>query len=265
MKTRPTPSQNYTGKYTDLWPGHRSFSTFSSMLRKRRAFSGKKYRILFCICMIQVVAVFSQATYDNFEGNKLVSYSEKGGVLDTAASNPAPDKVNPSSKCALYVRNQSKKFDNIKMKLNANLVDVSPYATYLGVPPCLKMKVYTTAPAGTLVEILLGSRRGNGDYPAGTNSQYQAYTTKSNSWEELAFKFSQIPQGSETATTQVDQVTLLFSPNSNTSDTYYFDEINGPSLVGWPPEKIASPGNEKPVKKTQQAKKTRTNKKTAGK
>jgi hypothetical protein len=175
--------------------------------------------------------LFAQTIYDNFEGDKFVYYRDKSGVLDSAAKNPKPDSVNKSPKCALYVRNAAKKFDNIKMELKANLIDVSPFATYEGIPPRLKMKLYTSAPAGTLVEILLGCRSKNNEYPAGTNSQYQCYTTKSNQWEELTFLFSQIPQGSETNTRQVDQVTLLFNPNSSTSDTYYFDEITGPGLV----------------------------------
>lgn len=215
---------------------------------RRRVAIRRKYRLFALPLLCLAAPAIAQATYDNFEGGKLVQYHDRSGVLDTNAANPAPDKVNGSAKCAMYVRNGSKKFDNIKMKLYANLADVSPYATYLGVPPRLKMKVYTAAPPGTLVEILLGSKRGNNEYPAGTNSQYQAYTTVSNAWEELEFKFSQIPEGSQTATTQVDQVTLLFNPNSLTSDTYYFDEITGPSLVSWPPEKIATP--EKTPKKT---------------
>lgn len=170
--------------------------------------------------------------YDNFEGSKAVRYTEKGGVLDSAAKNPAPGGVNSSPKCGLYVRNASKKFDNFKMGLSSNLTEVDKYATYLGIPPKFKMKVYTTAPAGTLVEILLGSKRGNNDYPAGTHSQYQAYTKVSNQWEELEFLFSQIPQGSETSASQIDQIVILFNPNSSTSDNYYFDDITGPPLGG---------------------------------
>jgi hypothetical protein len=172
-----------------------------------------------------------ELVYDDFEGNKAIHYAEKFGVLDSTAKNPKQDEVNKSEKCGKYIRNGTKKFDNIKMKLPANLVDVSPYATHYGIPPKLKMKVYTSAPVGTLVEILLGNKNRNNEYPAGTNSQYQAHTTKTNQWEELTFTFSQIPEGSQTATTEVDQVTLLFNPNSSTSDVYYFDEIKGPGFV----------------------------------
>jgi hypothetical protein len=168
--------------------------------------------------------------YDDFEGKRMLYYGERSGVLDTNAKNPAPNVVNKSERCGMYVRNAARKFANIKMSLHRNLTGVESYATYEGMPPRMKMKVYTSAPPGTLVEVLLGNRKGNNDYPAGTHSQYQAYTSVSNEWEELEFKFAQIPQGSETSASQIDQAVLLFNPNSSTSDTYYFDDLTGPSL-----------------------------------
>ncbi|HXB40663.1 MAG TPA: hypothetical protein VNZ49_08980 [Bacteroidia bacterium] len=232
--------------------------------RKMITYGMKKYQIFFSFFLLQAAAVFCQTiVYDNFEGNKVLYYGERNGVLDTLAKNPAPDSVNNSMQCALYIRNGSKKFDNIKMELVSKLSDVSPFATYLGVPPKIKMKIYTTAPVGTLVEILLGSKRGNNDYPAGTNSQYQAYTTVSNKWQELEFKFSQIPQGSETSTTQIDQVILLFNPNSSNSDKYYFDEITGPRLIVEKSEPIATPTEV--TKKPGTVKKINTSKKISKK
>src|ERR1035437_4075622 len=175
--------------------------------------------MLLLICLFQVGFMFAQSqSYDNFDGNKYVHYGARTGVLDTVVKNPAPNKVDTSGKCGLYVRNSTKKFDNIKMSISGKLVGVNEYATYVGNPPQLKMKVYTAAPVGTLVEILLGCKGRNNEYPAGTHSQYQAYTTVTNAWEELVFKFSQIPEGSETSATQIDQLTLLFNPNTSTSD-----------------------------------------------
>ena len=188
--------------------------------------------LLLLFVLLHVGSTFSQKLmYDNFEGIKYINYGERSGVLDTLTKNPKIDAVNKSLKCAFYIRNPVKKFDNIKMELPEKLFNVNEYATYLGEPAKIKMKVYTTAPAGTLIEILLGSKSGNNDYPAGTNSQYQVYTSVTNSWEELEFKFSQVPTGSETSSTQIDQITLLFNPNSSTSDNYYFDEITGPTLA----------------------------------
>lgn len=219
---------------------------------------GKKWGFLLLTSLLIQGSVISQTlTYDDFEGKKCVHYSDKTGVLDSLAKNPKPDSLNKSRKCGLYVRNGSKKFDNIKMKLPSNLTEVELYATYLGIPPRFKMKIYTDAPVGTLVEILLGRESGNNDYPSGTHSQYQAYTTVNGQWETLEFQFSQIPQGSETSDKQIDQVTLLFNPNSSTSDTYYFDEITGPPVA----IKDIVPNPVAESKKTEEPKKKVTPKK----
>lgn len=228
----------------------------------------RKYRILFLLIITQLATALAQPSiYDNFEGKKLVTYTERSGVLDTAAKNPEPSPANNSEKCALYVRNGSKKFDNIKMSLGGNLKDIANYATYLGEPPRIKMKIKTNAPAGTLVEILLGSRKGNNDYPAGTNSQYQAYTSKSGVWEELEFAFSQVPQGSETSFEQVDQVTLLFSPNTLSSDTYYFDDLTGPAVTIKTEEPVVNQEKqeEKQIKKQEATGKEKKQKKISNK
>jgi len=216
----------------------------------------KKYRIVGWFIMSLFLTSHGQPViYVDFEGNKLLYYGERSGILDTAFKNPLPNVVNNSATCALYIRNSTRKFDNLKMKLQGNPADVSVYATYLGEPPKLRLKIKTDAPAGTLVEILLGSQRGNNDYPAGTHSQYQAYTTISNNWEQLEFKFSQIPQGSETPANQVDQITLLFNPNSSTSHTYCFDDLMGPALSKTV-EPVLEP--EKITEKPKEAKKGKT-------
>lgn len=200
-----------------------------------------KTQILFSLLFLYTGSMFGQSVvYDDFEGKKLAMYGVKNGTLDTMAKNPSVDKINSSAMCAKYVRNREKKFDNIKMTVPRKLIDVSPYATYAGNPPRLKMKIYTDAPAGTLVEILLGSKGRNNEFPEGTHSQFQAYTTKSGAWEELEFKFSQVPKGSLTTAVEVDQITLLFNPNSSTSHTYYFDDLTGPGLMS---ELVVSPGN----------------------
>jgi len=168
--------------------------------------------------------------YDDFEGKRLVNYASRTGDLDSAAANPLPNEVNSSAHCAKYLRNNDKKFDVLKMTPFALLSDVSAFATYLGVPPRLRLKVYTTAPVGTLVEILLGSKEQMTAYPEGTHSQYQAFTTVTNAWEELTFKFSQMPAGSEVKNESVNLITILFNPNSLTADTWYFDDLTGPAV-----------------------------------
>lgn len=186
---------------------------------------------------------FGQQVYDNFEGNYFITYNlKKAGKLDSTAANPLKDKVNPSSKCAMYTRGKQR-FDNIKMEIKGKLTNVDKYATYEGIPPKIKMKIFSTAPIGTMVEIQLGKKSGM-SYPEGTHSQYQALTTVTGKWEELEFKFSQIPPGSQTSTSEIDQAILLFNPNTNGSELYYFDDITGPSIET---TTVATP--VKPVKK----------------
>lgn len=173
----------------------------------------------------------AQQSYDNFEGASAVCYNvSKGGKIDTLAANPAPDKVNSSAKCAKYTRNGKEKYDNVKMCTKGKLAEVSKFSSYAGTPEKIKMKVYTSAPVGTLIELQLGKKDGPA-YPDGIHSQYQAVTTVSGQWEELEFKFSQTPQGSKTSIEEVDQITLLFSPNTTSDHVYYFDDITGPKVL----------------------------------
>ncbi|MBC7863731.1 MAG: hypothetical protein IAF38_12200 [Bacteroidia bacterium] len=192
----------------------------------------KRGFILVAVILFQTAQVFSQnMSYDNFDGKKVVLYGARNGVLDSLAKNPGTNNIDSSAKCAKYTRNGEKKFDNIKMNLNGQLSGVSAFATYLGIPPKIKLKIYTNAPIGTLVEVLLGSKGRNNEYPAGTHSQYQAHTTLTGAWEELEFKFSQIPEGSETTDAEINQITLMFNPNSASTDIYYFDELSGPMVI----------------------------------
>jgi hypothetical protein len=204
----------------------------------------------------------AQQSYDNFEGNSLVCYNvTKGGKIDTLAANPAPDKINGSAKCAKYTRNSKEKFDNIKMCAKGKLSDVTKFATYTGQPQVIKMKVYTTAPAGTLIELQLGKKDGPA-YPDGVNSQYQAVTTAVGVWEEVEFKFSQTPQGSQTSFEDVDQITLLFNPNTNSDHVYYFDDLTGPNVL--PSTNVSVPAAQE-NEKAPGTKRPATHNKPAGK
>jgi hypothetical protein len=173
---------------------------------------------------------FCQTNFDDFDGNKRQHFGLIKGILDSSAANPRTNSVNPSPRCAKYDRATGGRYGFIKMYPLRKLSDVSSYATHTGTPQKMKLKVYTSAPVGTLVEIQLG-RKGDDNYPAGVHSQYQAYTTVRNAWEELTFTFSQIPEGSLVAPTDVDKITLLFYPNSSNTDTYYFDDLTGPSMA----------------------------------
>jgi hypothetical protein len=171
---------------------------------------------------------YAQEIFDDFEGSSRVNYCvpKNWGKLDTSA-NPAPDKINPSQRCAKYKRSRQK-YDYIKVTPNTRMPEIASYASYDGSAPKITLKVNTNAPPGTLVEIQFGKKTGNA-YPEGTHSQFQAYTSVSGEWETLEFKYSQTPKGSETQARHVDQMTLLFAPGTNHTYVFYFDDLTGPA------------------------------------
>lgn len=171
----------------------------------------------------------AQVMYDDGETVSEVKYvTHPEGRVHNLIKNPAPDSVNPSSRCAKFSRNRQR-YDYVKIVPGSRLDNVDSYATYDDRAPRMRMKVYTTAPAGSVVELQLGRRDANA-YPQGTHSQYQAVTTTQGKWEELEFRFVVSPKGSETAARQVDQVTLLFMPNTTATHVFYFDDLRGPDI-----------------------------------
>jgi hypothetical protein len=180
------------------------------------------------LCMQPVVS-YSQQMYDDYEGSKSITYSfNRAAHVDSAAANPKMDDVNSSAKCFKYMRTRLK-YDCIKIYPMGQIADVSQFASYEENAPKMKMKLYTTAPVGTIIELQLGKKTGN-PYPEGTHSQFQAKTTVTNGWQELEFNYALSPKGSMTQPGEIDQVTLLFNPNSLTNDVYYFDELTGPTI-----------------------------------
>lgn len=177
------------------------------------------------ICNLSI----GQQNYDDFDGNKFQIFGQYNGTLDSTFINPGADTINSSLMCAKYDRADSVQYDNIRLYPITKLVDVTPYATNLGSPPKIKMMLYTTAPVGTKVEIQLGIKSDN-NYPSGVHSIYRDSTTTQNEWEELVFDFVQIPPGALVGPTQVDKITLFFSPFSFNNDVYYFDDLTGPNL-----------------------------------
>ena len=189
----------------------------------------KGIRVLSLMVFIINLNVDAQQNYNNHEGSTYHKFGERNGILDSSAVNPQPNPVNLSSTCVKYRRSKEEIYDNIKLTLDSRLKNVTEYATYEGNPGIIKMKIYSTAPKGTTVELQFG-KKSEIAYPDGVHSQYQATTTKQNEWEELSFKFAQIPEGSKVNDGEVDQVTILFAPNSKTNDIFFYDDLTGPQL-----------------------------------
>lgn len=172
----------------------------------------------------------AQQLYDNFDGKSVGKYTEINGVLDIRAKNPAPNEVDNSKYCAKYTRPSGIPYASIKFDMKAKPTDVAAYATYLGIPPKVKLKVYTKAPVGTRIEVQFGKK--GQTYPSGIHSIYQGKTTVQNAWEEITFNFSYTPKESQVSPEDINQVVIMFAPNSANSDVYYFDDLMGPQLEG---------------------------------
>jgi len=169
----------------------------------------------------------AQQNYCDFEGNKSISFAFSTGHLDTMINNPMSSPTNTSSKCARYIRDTAT-YDNIVMLPYSKLVDVSPYAVAGAAAPKIQIKIFSTAPANTRLDVQLGSRTTT-VYPAGIQSVYTASTTMQHAWEVLTFNFLQTPPGSSTTPTNIDKIILLLNPGGHNKDTIYFDDPTGPS------------------------------------
>jgi hypothetical protein len=182
---------------------------------------------------VMILSAFNlraQQNYLDFESIELAKLFYKSGRIDMKAKNPAPNEVNNSARCAKYTRTASEQFDNIKLILDQKPDNVSLYANYEKDALKIRIKVFTSAPPGTMIEIQL-AKQSNLNYPMNVHSQYQAATTKQNEWEEIEFNFSQKPKGSIVKANEIDQVNILFAPNTKTIEKFFFDDLTGPVLL----------------------------------
>jgi len=190
-----------------------------------------KKQLLIILTFFSVQQISGQQTYCDFEGTKVITFGFHNGVIDSAFANPAPNLVNSSSTCAKYIRDTAL-YDNIKIYPDTLLTDITTYAVNTPLAQKITMKLYSTAIAGTLVQLQLGLKSDD-TYPSGIHSEYTTTTTAQNAWQDVTFDYFQSPLGSLVLPTQIDKVVLLFHPNSSARDTMYFDSLVGPELVNY--------------------------------
>ncbi len=169
-----------------------------------------------------------QQNYCDFEGNNVLSFGICTGTIDTMFMNPAPNGIDSSMHCAKYIRDTIM-YDYIKMYPDMKLEDITLYANSSTQAPRMTMKLYSTAPVGTLVNLQLGVKSVD-NYPSGIHSEYMATTTVQNAWELLTFNYFQTNTSFATPT-EIDKIVLLFQPGTLNHDTMYFDDLTGPVLM----------------------------------
>ncbi len=162
-----------------------------------------------------------QGLIDNIESLRSVYWVAGNGTYKASINNPSKDSVNNTSLCNRYYRNGSTTYDALTVFSDV-IRNAKPFEDG---SLLLKMKLYTTAPIGTQVNINFENRAlSSSDYPSGRRCVLQAITTKTRSWEELVFKLILKPDAN-TPEASIDQLVILFAPNSSNTDVFYFDEF----------------------------------------
>jgi hypothetical protein len=184
----------------------------------------KIYTLIAAVTLIASTAS-AQQIWDNFEDVRQTNYGFINGVFIPYFTNPYQSGANTSQVAAQYIRNSAETFDVILLqRVMANLTD------YLTGEKTITMDVWSPN-AGVTVQVTLENTALAMDpYPAGRHSEYQATTTLAGQWQTLTFSLTGTPDPS-VAPTICNQFVLLFAPNTNTGDTYYFDNVSGPEFA----------------------------------
>ena len=189
----------------------------------------RKFYSLILIAFFFVSSVSAQQIWDNFEDVRKGTYGFISGSFIPYNENPDQSGVNTSQVAASYTRNAAETFDVIV--LDGQMTDLSDYLT--GTKQ-MSIDVWSPAPDVTIQITLENSVLAEpGNFPTGRHSVYLGATTTSMAWETVTFNFDNQPDPT-VANDNVDRIILLFAPNTNTSNTYYWDNLNGPELADDP-------------------------------
>ena len=150
---------------------------------------------------------FSQSLPFNFEDNGTTSdFVNFDGGTATVIANPIPAGINTSDSVACLIRDGGAVYAGSKIILSENL-DFS-------VNTVLSMKVYTTAPVGTIAKLKL-------EVP-GASVEVDALTTVSGEWETLEWIFAGAPN-------DFNQLVFMFDfgnvGDGSANSTFYFDDV----------------------------------------
>jgi beta-glucanase (GH16 family) len=159
----------------------------------------------------------------NFDSPSLQMKHEfsSGNYMD-GVKNPAPNDINSSQLSGKYIRNKGSRYDVMVYRIS----DLNP-AEFVEGESIFFIDIYTNAPPGTeiLVQLENSTIATGSNYPQGRHSRFHTFTTKQNKWERLELTFQNQPDSS-IKSKDVNQFIILFAPNSNSSDIFYFDNFD---------------------------------------
>ncbi len=165
---------------------------------------------------------FGQSLPINFESTVTTSnFINFDGGTSIVIANPSKTGINLSDSVGRMVRDSGQIWAGSKIALSSNLS--------FSVLTKLSMKVYTTAPVGTLVKLKLESTTGSG------SAEVNALTTVSGTWETLEWIFAGTPN-------TFNEVVFMFDfgnlGDGSANSTFYFDDIE--QVVGPPAPSLLS-------------------------
>lgn len=201
------------------------YSIVTNIHQNQYSFIMKNLYLLVVVLLSVSTSLSGQTTWDNFEDVRKGTYGFINGVLIPYTGNPDPTG-NTSATVATYSRNAAEAFDVIILdQQTESLADyvagtkqmsIDVWSPAIGIPIQITMEDSTTAlPA---------------NFPTGRHSVYLTTTTVAQAWETLTFTYDNRPDGS-VPDDAVERLVLLFNPNTNTGDTYYFDNLVGPEIA----------------------------------
>ena len=197
-----------------------------------------KFYLFFLFSGLFALNLNAQTTWDNFEDIRKGTYGFINGTFIPYNENPDQSGANTSLVAASYTRNPAETFDVII--IDAAMADLSDYVA--GTKQ-ISIDVWSPA-AGIPIQITLENSTTAlpDNYPTGRHSVYLTQTTVAEQWETLTFSFSEQPDAG-VPDTDVNRLVLLFNPNTNTSDQYFWDNLQGPEFANDPCEGVApTPG-----------------------
>jgi len=165
----------------------------------------KNFILLFVLLI--VFSGFSQSLPINFEGDISTSdFVNFDGGTAIVTSNPFQSGINISSSVGRIVRDGGAIYAGSKIILTNNL-DFSVLTK-------ITMKVYTTAPVGTIVKFKLEG--------SGPSAEYDATTTVSGAWETLEWIYLG-------TSNNLNELVFMFDfgniGDGTANSTFYFDDI----------------------------------------
>ena len=187
-----------------------------------------KTKVLILLILTLPLFGTSQVLWDDFEQTRVGYYEFVHGGMTTRFPNPDfSSAVNNSNLCAQYVRNPGELWDVLVIIANGSINDVSDYVSG---SKTMSIDVFSPLP-GIPIQITLedSSIAGATNYPDGRHSIYLGVTTLSNEWETIELTFDSRPDVNM-SDDGLTSVILLFNGNTNTNDTYYFDNLYGPEF-----------------------------------